>query len=239
MAFELPATCGYTPGLGTAIDYHEAIQSDYVMHLGNMYDPNPSPEYLLKGKKKAYNDLIKHGITEAQVIGAAKSAFNLDINTLYSLNIPKDVLLPWSHVNAIHSKQIDALSEFTASGNPGSSSSFDAQAASSTLTTALENGKDVNKHYFSTKKRFRPASLEAKVAERHHKKFIYSANEAIVAVEQRGGTISDALKADFFDNSPAKVIDLADAEDLARNKFKLDNPKTGIRSIFRRNYKNG
>ena len=187
MAFELPDTCSYVSGSGNALDYHEELEKRYVIHLQNRYGSNPSPEYLLKNGTKAIDDLNKYGITQDKVIAAAKRAFGLDINTLYSMNIPADVLLPWSHVNSINVKQIDALNTFVESGDPGSSNSFNAQTLSGRLTAALQNGQDVNKHYAAVRQLLKPGSVEANIAERVHDKYLYGAREAVKAVEQKGG----------------------------------------------------
>ena len=231
MGFELPDTCGYVSGSGNAFLYHEELEQGYVIYLQNMYGANPSPEYLLKNGTKAIDDLYKYGITEDQVIAAAKRTFGLDINTLYSMNIPADVLLPWSHLNSINLKQIDALNTFVESGDPESSSSFNAQTESGRLTTALESGRDVNKHYSTVDPLLKPGSVEANIAERVHDKYLYGAREAIKAVEQKGGNISNALQSDLFNTNPTQVISLDETQDLAPTKFDLDDPKRGIKSI--------
>ena len=232
MGFELPNTCSYVSGGGTAFDYHEEIKDRYVNHLEQMYDSNPSAEYLLKGGRKAIDDLNKYGVTEDQVIAAAKRAFGLDIDTLYSMDIPPDVLLPWSHVNSINLKQIDALDKFVESGDPGNNNSFNAEVESARLEAALLNGTKVNEHYASVEKILKPGSVEANIAKRVHDKFLYGTQEAITAVEQKGGNINNSLKSDFFNENQTQILDLEEAEDVARTKFDLSDPKRGIRSII-------
>lgn len=69
--------------------------------------------------------------------------------------------------------------------------------------------------------------------------FLNSWREIITLVEERNKNIDNTLQLDFFTNNPNNVEDLSDVENLARNKFNLQDPKTGLRSIFPPNYKKG
>ena len=94
VSFELPANCGYLPGCGTALDYHTGLKQNIIFHLNNLLASNPTKEYLLRDGTKAVDSLTELGITKNQMITAAGRAFDIDLNTLYSMDVKNELLLP-------------------------------------------------------------------------------------------------------------------------------------------------
>ena len=238
MSYEIPQTCGYTKKDGL-LEYQDSIEVTYIDHLNKMYETNPEPRYLLPGNVKAVEELEQYGFGSDNVAVAATKGFAVDRKTRMGMDIPKEVLLPWSHVNMINLKQADAYKDFAERLNPGQGLSGlrgNPEQASEMIEAALLNGLEVSDHFRIVNKILKPGSAEACIAERSYTQHMVEARSAIQAVRLAGGTVDPQLEASYF-NTNRPLITLSDAENMALINYRLKDPKKGCMSVFPGYYK--
>lgn len=238
MSYKIPQTCGYTKKDGL-LEYQDSIEVTYIDHLNKMYETNPEPRYLLPGNVKAVEELEQYGFGSDNVAVAVTKGFAVDRKTIMGMDIPKEVLLPWSHVNMINLKQADAYKNFAERLNPGQGLSGlrgNPKHASKIIEAALLKGLEVSDHFRIVNKILKPGSTEAYIAERSYTQHMVEAQSAIQAVRLAGGTVDSQLEASYF-NTNRPLITLSDAENMALISYRLNDPKKGCMSVFPGYYK--
>ncbi len=228
-----PLQFGYDPQKGNAIDWHEHLATNYDNNLINIYDANPTSKYLLKDNKKAVETLDFYGIDINDVRAAARSAHTIDINTLFDLEIPPDLLFPTSHINMVCNKGKQDFDLFTKKSAPGYSMTYSANKASKVLNAGLKKAINVNKFYFSLEPNFVQGTTQRAVIQSAHRQFVSSIKESITFTIERGGSIDQNLLQEFETRLPAgRLYDLDQAENVARTEFDLHNVKRGVKSCL-------
>ena len=229
---EVPFDCGYE-NKKDLLEYQDILATRYGEMLDQVYSPNPGPEYLLPDDIKPVEDLEKYGVIPDGVKVAASQAFAQERAKIVQMEIPKDVLFPWSHVNSINLKQVEAFNTFTDRFNPGDSEGLAnrPERASTWLNQALKNGLEASEHYYAVKQKLKPGSIEFFVANKNYEAHMVAAENAINTVRQFGGTVNSELERDYFARNQSPIA-LSDAEEIAMNSFNLRNPKRGCNSVF-------
>ena len=238
MNYKLPDTCGYTKKDGL-FEYQDSIEVTYIDQLNKMYETNPQPPYLLPDNVKAVEQLEQYGIGSDDVAVAVTKAFAVDRKTIMGMDIPKEALLPWSHVNMINLTQADAYKDFAEKLHPGQGLSGlrgDPKGASERIEGALLNGLEVGDHYLIINKILKPGSAESYIAETSYTRHMLEARSAIHAVRSAGGTVDSQLEAAYF-NTNRPLITLDEAENIALMNHNLKDPKQGCLSVFGGYYK--
>lgn len=232
MDWEVPLDCGYG-NKKNLVEFQDILATRYDEVLDKMYDPNPGSGYLLPGGIKPVEDLKKYGVMPNEVKLAASQAFAQDRDKIVQMGVPNDLLFPWSHVNSINLKQVEAFNKFISRFNPGDSQGLvnRPERASAWLKKALTEGLEVHQHYYAVEQILKPGSIELFVANKNHEAHMVAAENAINTVREFGGKVESELQRDYF----ARILyprTLSDAEDIAMTTFHLRNPKRGCKSIF-------
>jgi hypothetical protein len=164
---------------------------------------------------------------------AASQAFAKDMEKIVQMGIPKKVLFPWSHVNSMNLKQVEAFNTFTNRFNPGDSEGLlnRPERASNWLEEALTNGLEIRDHYYAVKQILKPGSIESFVANKNYEAHMVAAENAMKTVREFGGTVNSALERNYFARIQSPIA-LSDAEEIAMSSFNLRNPQRGCNSVF-------
>lgn len=233
MNVHLPIQFGYGSQKGNAIDWHEHLSDVYDNNLVNLYDANPTSKYLLKDNTKARDTLGFYGIEMDDVRAAARSASTMDINRLFNLDIPSELLFPTSHINMLCAKGKQDFDLFTQKSTPGYSMNYSANKASGVLEVGLEKAVGINKFYHSLEPIFIQGTTQRAVIESAHRQFVNSVKESITFTIDRGGYVDQNLLQQFETRlPPGRLYDLDESENAARILFGLENVKRGIPSCL-------
>lgn len=233
MNVSLPLQFGYDSRKGDAIDWHEHLAVVYDNDLVELYDSKPTSKYLLKDNTKAVETLAVYGIDMDDVRNAARTAHSIDINRLNELDIPRQLLLPTSHINMLCQKGKQDFDLFTQKSSPGYSLNYTANKASQFLEVGLEEAININKFYYSLEPYFVQGTTERATIKSSHRQFTNAVNESIAFTIDRGGSVNQNLVQEFETKSPSgRLYDLDQAENAARTEFSLENVKRGIPSCL-------
>jgi len=233
MEVKWPLQFGYDSQKGNAIEWHENLATIYDDNLLKLYDANPTTKYLLKDNIKAVETLAFYGIDMNDVRAAARSASTIDINTLFNLDIPHDLLFPTSHINMLCSKGKQDFELFTKKSAPGYSINYSANKASKILEIGLEKAVDINKFYYSLEPNFIQGTTQKAVIQSAHRQFVNSVKESITFTIDRGGYVDQNILQQFETRlPPGRLYDLDQAENAARTQFGLEDVKRGIPSCL-------
>lgn len=130
------------------------------------------------------------------------------------------------------SKGSQDFDRFTDRCAPGYSLNFSPDKATTFLEKGLQRARLINQHYFALEPHIGQDTLEGAVTRAAHKKFINSVNGAICFTRDRGGLIRPSLEQFFNIRHSGVVLDLDEAENLARIELGLQNIKKGVPSVW-------
>lgn len=228
----VPFDCGYG-NKKDLLEYHDILATRYDKMLDSVYDTNPGPKYLIPNGIIPVKDLEQYGVTPDEVKVSGSQAFAQERTKIVLMEIPKDVLFPWSHANSINVKQVEAFNTFSNRFNPGDSEGLAnrPKRASIWIAEALKNGREASEHYYAVLPILKPGSHEFFVANKNYEAHMVAAENAIYTVRHFGGVVNSELERDYFVRNPTPKP-LSDAEEIAMNSFNLRNPKKGCKSVF-------